>query len=79
MREYGFTQAERNTYFDQTRVYSSFGRDTLNDHIADGRKTWRLVRNRISDLFLEGNDELRKNKEHCKEVLFRLDEIEMQL
>ena len=34
MREYGFTQAERNTYFDQTRVYSSFGRDTLNDFIV---------------------------------------------
>ncbi|QIE58780.1 fumarylacetoacetase [Rasiella rasia] len=56
-----------------------FLQDTLNDFIADGRKTWRLVRNRISNLFLEGNDELRKNKEHCKEVLFRLDEIEMQL
>ncbi|MDX1463618.1 MAG: fumarylacetoacetase [Marinirhabdus sp.] len=56
-----------------------FLQDTLNDFIADGRKTWRLVRNRISDLFLKGNDELRKNKEHCKEVLFRLDEIEMQL
>ena len=34
MREYGFTQAERNTYFDQQRVYSSFGRDTLNDFIV---------------------------------------------
>jgi fumarylacetoacetase len=56
-----------------------FLQDTLNDFIADGRKTWRLVRNRISDLFLDGNDELRKNKDHCKEVLFRLDEIEMQL
>jgi len=56
-----------------------FLQDTLNDFIADGRKTWRLVRNRISDLFLEGNVELRKNKDHCKEVLFRLDEIEMQL
>lgn len=56
-----------------------FLQDSLNDFIADGRKTWRLVRNRISDLFLKGNDELRKNKEHCKEVLFRLDEIEMQL
>jgi len=56
-----------------------FLQDSLNDFIADGRKTWRLVRNRISDIFLEGNDELRKNKEHCKEILFRLDEIEMQL
>ncbi len=56
-----------------------FLQDTLNDFIADGRKTWRLVRNRISDIFLEGNDELRKNKQHCLDILFRLDEIEMQL
>ena len=33
MREYGFTPAERDTYFDQKRVYSSFGRDTVNDFI----------------------------------------------
>ncbi|MDT0554564.1 fumarylacetoacetase [Patiriisocius hiemis] len=56
-----------------------FLQDSLNDFIADGRKTWRLVRNRISDLFLKDNDELRKNKEHCLKVLFRLDEIEMLL
>ena len=28
-----------------------FLQDTLNDFIADGRKTWRLVRNRISRIF----------------------------
>jgi fumarylacetoacetase len=56
-----------------------FLQDSLNDFIADGRKTWRLVRNRVSDIFLKGNDELRKNKQHCLDILFRLDEIEMQL
>jgi len=56
-----------------------FLQDSLNDFIADGRKTWRLVRNRVSNIFLEGNDELRKNKDHCSTILFRLDEIEMQL
>ena len=38
--------------------------DSLNDFIADGRKTWRLVRNRISDIFLDSNDKLRNNEEN---------------
>jgi fumarylacetoacetase len=33
--------------------------DTLNDFISDGKKTWRLVRNRIADLFDEENPKLR--------------------
>src|SRR5210317_1870338 len=28
-----------------------FLQDTLNDFISDGHKTWRLVRNRISEIF----------------------------
>ena len=57
-----------------------FLQDTLNDFIADGRKTWRLVRNRISEIFREGsNTELRDNPEHREKILFSLDEIEMQL
>lgn len=56
-----------------------FLQDTLNDFIADGRKTWRLVRNRISRIFLLDNPKLRDNPEHRQKVLFDLDEIEMQL
>ncbi len=56
-----------------------FLQDTLNDFISDGRKTWRLVRNRISDIFEASNGQLRDNKEHRKHVLFTMDEIEMQL
>lgn len=56
-----------------------FLQDSLNDFISDGKKTWRLVRNRISEIFEKDNSELRDNKEHCKIVLFDLDEIEMQL
>lgn len=56
-----------------------FLQDTLNDFIADGRKTWRLVRNRISTIFEEGNAQLRDNQEHRDRVIFSLDEIEMQL
>ncbi|MEK6154293.1 fumarylacetoacetase [Flavobacteriaceae bacterium 3-367] len=56
-----------------------FLQDTLNDFISDGKKTWRLVRNRISEIFDSNNPELKTNEEHKKIVLFTLDEIEMQL
>ena len=32
-----------------------FMQDTLNDFISDGKKTWRLVRNRLAELFDENN------------------------
>ena len=67
-------------YFDGIDLTDDiFMQDSLNDFIADGRKTWRLVRNRISDIFLDSNDKLRNNEEHKKVVLFSIDEIEMQL
>lgn len=56
-----------------------FLQDTLNDFIADGRKTWRLVRNRISEIFEESNAALRDNVKDRDVVIFKLDEVEMQL
>jgi len=56
-----------------------FLQDSLNDFIADGRKTWRLVRNRISDIFLVTSPGLRDDMEHRKKVLFTMEEVEMQL
>ncbi len=56
-----------------------FLQDTLNDFIADGRKTWRLVRNRISEIFEESNAALRDNAKDRDVVIFKLDEVEMQL
>ena len=56
-----------------------FLQDTLNDFISDGQKTWRSVRNRISDIFDITNDSLKNNEEHRKIVLFEMNEIEMQL
>ncbi|MGG8496739.1 fumarylacetoacetase [Tenacibaculum sp. TC6] len=56
-----------------------FLQDTLNDFIADGRKTWRLVRNRIADIFDAENSNLRDNAEHRDQVIFTMDEVEMQL
>ena len=56
-----------------------FLQDTLNDFISDGKKTWRLVRNRISDIFEESNSKLRDNEAHKEVVLFTMDEVEMKL
>ena len=56
-----------------------FMQDTLNDFISDGKKTWRLVRNRIADIFDAENAKLRDNKKQREIVIFNIDEIEMQL
>lgn len=56
-----------------------FLQDTLNDFISDGKKTWRLVRNRISEIFDINNPDLQHNEDHKNVVLFTMDEIEMQL
>ncbi len=67
-------------YFDGIPLTDDiFLQDTLNDFIADGRKTWRAVRNRIAQIFDSNNETLKQNKQHKEIVLFRLDEIEMQL
>jgi fumarylacetoacetase len=56
-----------------------FIQDTLNDFISDGKKTWRLVRNRIAEIFDEKNSKLRDNPKHKDIVIFDIDDVEMQL
>jgi fumarylacetoacetase len=56
-----------------------FMQDTLNDFISDGKKTWRLVRNRIGDIFDSNNPKLRDNKEHRDIIIFKMEDVEMQL
>ncbi|TDD97477.1 fumarylacetoacetase [Flavobacterium cellulosilyticum] len=56
-----------------------FMQDTLNDFISDGKKTWRLVRNRLAELFDETNAKLRDNKIHRDRIIYELEHIEMQL
>lgn len=56
-----------------------FMQDTLNDFISDGKKTWRLVRNRISDIFEANNPLLRDNQKHRDIIIFDLEDVEMQL
>ncbi|HLT34305.1 MAG TPA: fumarylacetoacetase [Aquaticitalea sp.] len=56
-----------------------FLQDSLNDFITLGKTTWRLVRNRISEIFRHDNPELRDNESQKAAVLFPIDEVEMQL
>jgi fumarylacetoacetase len=56
-----------------------FMQDTLNDFISDGKKTWRLVRNRLAELFDENNPKLKDNKAHKDVVIFKVEDIEMLL
>ena len=67
-------------YFDGIPLTDDiFLQDTLNDFIADGRKTWRAVRNKVAEIFDVNNNTLKNNIKHKEIVLFRLDEIEMQM
>src|SRR5210317_2557408 len=56
-----------------------FMQDSLNDFIADGRKTWRLVRNRIAEVFDAENGSLRDNPEHKEVIIFDVNDVEMLL
>jgi fumarylacetoacetase len=56
-----------------------FMQDTLNDFISDGKKTWRLVRNRIAEIFDNHNAKLRDNTEHREIVVCKIEDVEMQL
>jgi fumarylacetoacetase len=67
-------------YFDGLELTEDlFLQDTLNDFISDGKKTWRLVRNRIADIFDETNPLLRDNAEHKAQIICLISEVEMQL
>lgn len=56
-----------------------FLQDSLNDFIADGRKTWRLVRNRIADIFDIENNGLQQQTAHKDKIIFTMEEVEMLL
>lgn len=56
-----------------------FMQDSLNDFISDGRTTWRLVRNRIADIFDKENPKLQNNEKHIDKIIFSIDEVEMLL
>jgi fumarylacetoacetase len=67
-------------YFDGIPLHEDiFMQDSLNDFIADGRKTWRFVRNRIADVFGSENTSLKNNETHKNIIMFDVNEVEMLL
>ncbi|MEE9349571.1 MAG: fumarylacetoacetase [Flavobacteriaceae bacterium] len=56
-----------------------FMQDSLNDFISDGRKTWRLVRNRIADIFDITNERLQNKGKDKEVVIFNIKDVEMLL
>ena len=56
-----------------------FMQDTLNDFISDGQKTWRLVRNRIAEIFDVKNPKLQDNAKDREIIIFNMEDVEMQL
>ncbi|SDW93266.1 fumarylacetoacetate hydrolase [Lutibacter oricola] len=67
-------------YFDDVPLTDDmFMQDSLNDFIADGRKTWRLVRNKISEVFEINNSKLKDNAKHKEVIIFDVNEVEMLL
>lgn len=67
-------------YFDGIPLTDDiFLQDTLNDFISDGKKTWRLVRNRIADIFDVNNDTLKNNAKDKETIIFHISDVEMQL
>lgn len=68
-------------YFDKLEIpdLSSFYAAVLNDFIGLGKKTTRLVRQRIMELFSSDNSELHNDKEACSMALFKADEVKVLL
>lgn len=56
-----------------------FNQQYLNDFIALGRKKTRAVRERISELLREDNNELRDNKPAREIALIPMEEVQMQM
>lgn len=68
-------------YFDKLEIpdLSPFYSTVLNDFIGLGKKTTRLVRARIMELFSTGNSELHSDKEASSMALFNADEVNVLL
>lgn len=56
-----------------------FAKKHLNSFINQGKRVWRLVRNRIADTFDANNPHLKEAEEHRKQVIYNINEVEMLL
>ena len=54
-----------------------FASATLNKMMRHGKEGTRILRDRISVLFQESNDELKNNKSHLEKLLLDIDDVEL--
>ena len=67
-------------YFSQINLEpNAFNKRYINDFMAMGKATTRLVRNRISQLFEKGNPELAANSQALAKVLYNIKDVELLL
>ncbi|MDZ7741762.1 MAG: fumarylacetoacetase [Bacteroidota bacterium] len=68
-------------YFDKLDIGDPgvFYQPVLNDLFALGRPMMRKIRNRLSDLLEESNEELKNNHEARNNVFFRIGEVQMMM
>src|SRR5699024_3296826 len=67
-------------YFNEIELEQDiFKKQNLNDFISKGQKTWREVRQRISDIFLDSNRTLQDNPSHREQVIYSISDVEMKL
>lgn len=73
MADYGF--------FDNLKIkdLSVFYAPVLNDFIALGRPGWRAVRDRISEVFMDGNTELINDDNAKAQIIVALHDVEMMM
>ena len=67
-------------YLNNTLYTSSdFEQDVLNPMMLKGKNAVRDLRNRISELFTDSNNELSKNTGHVAQILFEMDQCQLHL
>ena len=63
-------------YFKSTDLkHNVFQHNNLNLFLKQGKKIWRQIRDSLAILFDANNQELQKNKEHQKIILYRIKDV----
>lgn len=66
-------------FYDLHFGLEDFDTDTLNNMMRRGKNGTRILRNRLTELFEEGNQELRENGNHLKQILIPVSEVTMHM
>ena len=66
-------------YFGNLPTKNLFNSENLNAFISKGKAFTRSIRNRLSELFSEGNNELKKNEDHLQAIITPIDSVDTHL